>query len=89
MTGISVTLEGPGEYRVELEDADGSSSHLVSVDSAAAARLAPGIAPERLVEASFRFLLDREPRQSILRRFDLPVISRYFPEYEAALPRYL
>jgi hypothetical protein len=41
------------------------------------------------VAASFRFLLDREPRQSILGRFDLAVISRYFPEYEATLPRYL
>ena len=89
MTEITVTPEGLGEYRAELSDAAGSSSHLVAVDAAAAARLAPGVAPEHLVEASFRFLLDREPRQSILGRFDLAVIPRYFPEYEAALPRYL
>ena len=29
-----------------------------------------------------RFLLEREPKESILSRFDLPIISRYFPEYE-------
>jgi hypothetical protein len=37
--------------------------------------------PETLVAASFAFLLERESRESILRRFDLPVIGRYFPEY--------
>lgn len=31
---------------------------------------------------SFRFLLEREPNTSILSSFDLPVIGRYFPEYE-------
>ena len=38
--------------------------------------------PEDLVRRSFEFLLEREPRTSILREFDLPVIGRYFPEYE-------
>ena len=43
--------------------------------------------PERCIEAAFRFLLDREPKESILRRFDITVISRYFPEFERELPR--
>jgi hypothetical protein len=34
--------------------------------------------PERCIEAAFEFLLDREPEESILRRFDVTVISRYF-----------
>jgi hypothetical protein len=50
---------------------------------------APGVTPERLVEASFAFLLEREPRESILREFDLSVIERYFPEYEAEIRRRL
>jgi len=37
---------------------------------------------KRLLRASFEFLLAREPNTSILRRFDLPVIGHYFPEYE-------
>jgi len=41
------------------------------------------------VKAAFRFLLDREPKESILREFDLPVISRYFPEFEREFSRYL
>jgi hypothetical protein len=36
-----------------------------------------------------RFLLDRKPKESVLSRFDLTVISRYFPEFERELPRYL
>jgi hypothetical protein len=34
-------------------------------------------------------LLDREPKESILGHFDVAVISRYFPEFEQELPRYL
>ena len=44
---------------------------------------------ERCLEAAFRFLLDREPKESILGRFDVTVISRYFPEFERELPHYL
>jgi len=44
--------------------------------------------PERCVEVAFRFLLDREPKESILGRFDVTAISRYFPEFEREMPRY-
>jgi len=43
--------------------------------------------PETLLEESFRFLLEREPNTSILERFDLPLIGRYFPEYEEVISR--
>ena len=57
--------------------------HRVRVRHSDLERLAPGASdPEDLVRASFAFLLDREPKESILREFDLMVISRYFPEYE-------
>jgi hypothetical protein len=42
---------------------------------------------EDLVRRSFEFLLEREPPQSILRRFDLAVIQRYFPEYDRQFQR--
>jgi hypothetical protein len=41
------------------------------------------------VRRSFEFLLEREPKESILARFDLSVISRYFPEYEDEIKRRL
>ncbi|MEQ1858428.1 MAG: hypothetical protein ABMA13_00675 [Chthoniobacteraceae bacterium] len=44
---------------------------------------------EQLLEASFRFLLERESNCSILSSFDLPVISTYFPEYEKQICGYI
>ena len=61
----------------------GTTRHRVRVSRSDLARLAPGASdPEDLVRASFGFLLEREPKESILRQFDLPVIEKYFPDYE-------
>ena len=38
----------------------------------------PGATPEELVRVSFEFLLEREPRESIMRRFELAIIGRFF-----------
>jgi hypothetical protein len=43
------------------------------------------VSPELLIEKSFEFLLERESNTSILSTFDLPVINRYFPEYERTI----
>jgi hypothetical protein len=43
------------------------------------------VSPEILIEKSFAFLLERESNTSILSRFDLRVIGRYFPEYEKTI----
>ena len=69
---------------VRIDDGRGApTSHEVAVATADLARLAPDAAtPDELVRRSFTFLLEREPKESILRRFDLMVIGRYFPEYE-------
>lgn len=53
----------------------------VTVHEGEAARLAPGVDPARLIEESFRFLLEHEPVTSILPSFDLSVIEGYFPGY--------
>jgi hypothetical protein len=80
----------PLEFEVVVRDADGESRHHVTMGKGACARLtANRHAPEHCVEAAFRFLLDREPKESILARFDVSVIVRYFPEFERELPRYL
>ncbi len=60
-----------------------TTRHRVRVSRTDLDRFAPGASdPEELVRASFAFLLEREPGESILREFDLPVIGRYYPEYE-------
>ena len=65
-----------------------STSHEVAVRTADLARLAPdAVTPEDLVRRSFAFLLAREPRESILRQFELTVIGRYFPEWEHEIRR--
>ena len=58
------------------------TQHRVRVTKTDLARLSEGRSPEELLQASFQFLLEREPNTSILTSFDLPVIGHYFPEYE-------
>jgi hypothetical protein len=75
---------------VTVGDDPAATSHEVSVSAATLASLAPGATdPEALVLASFEFLLAREPRESILSRFDLMVIRRYFPDWEGEIRRRL
>lgn len=62
------------------DDAD-ATIHDVTVNQATREDLAPEATVDELVAASFAFLLEREPREAIMRRFELPVIGRYFPDY--------
>jgi hypothetical protein len=68
---------------VRVGDDAGATTHEVSVSADALASYSGPRAEDAhaLVHESFVFLLEREPRESILRRFELPVIERYFPEY--------
>ena len=63
-----------------------TTTHRVTVDPAYHEKLTDGyISTEKLVEKSFEFLLQRESNTSILRTFELPVIGRYFSEYETTI----
>ncbi len=90
---IEVTQTGhsdPLVFDVVVSDGGGESRHRVTMMQETCEKLTRGTcAPERCIEAAFRFLLDREPKESILTRFDVTVISRYFPEFETELPRYI
>jgi hypothetical protein len=80
----------PFEFEVVVRLGNGETRHRVTMARDTCERLTTGKhTPERCIEAAFQFLLDREPQRSILRRFDIAVISRYFPEFERELPRYL
>jgi hypothetical protein len=85
------TGEGdPLEFEVVVREGKGETHHHVTMAQQICDRLTAGKhTPERCLEAAFRFLLDREPKESILSHFDVMVISRYFPEFEQELPRYL
>ena len=76
------------DCRVTIDDGRGTSTHRVAVRGSDLDRLAPGAAdPVALVRASVEFLLEREPKESILGSFDLPVIGRYYPDYERSIRR--
>ena len=79
------------EFAVEVRAGRGSSRHTVTLDPALFARLAAGrqVGEERFVEAVFEFLLERESKESILSRFDVSVVSRYFPEFETEIASHL
>jgi hypothetical protein len=66
---VSVTKESSTLYIVLLNDRfhqDVSNNKLTKTE---------------LITKSFEFLLKRESNQSILKKFNLEVISQYFPEY--------
>jgi hypothetical protein len=85
-----VAEDDPLEFEVVVREGKGETRHHVTISRKMCERLTAGThTPEACLEAAFRFLLDREPKESILGRFDATVISRYFPEFERELPRYL
>jgi hypothetical protein len=89
---IVVQHTGSGEpmgFEVEVREGGGRTRHRVTMSQATYERLAGGSSPEAFIEAAFAFLLDREPKESILSRFDVTVIARYFPEFEREIGRYL
>ena len=85
MATIRVTHRAGVVYDVTVDDGRGTTSHEVSLWPSDVARYAPEATPEALIEGSFRFLLEREPKESILPRFELPVIERYFPDFPARI----
>jgi hypothetical protein len=69
--------------QVTIADRGSESRHSITFTRADFQRLAAsGEAPEGLVRRSMDFLLEREPKESILKSFGLTDIGRYFPEYE-------
>ena len=80
----------PFTFEVIIQEGKTETRHSVTMSKQAYDRLTNGKhTPERCLDAAFRFLLDREPKESILKNFDVSVISRYFPEFERELARYL
>lgn len=87
MAEIRVEPLGGDDYRVEVRDDSGSSRHRVTAPPEEVEELGAADRPEELLEESFRFLLEREPRSAILSSFDLPTITSYFPEYPDEIRR--
>ena len=90
MAQITVIPQSDTHYLVTVSDSASSTTHQVTVTSDHLARYAPaGTSPEKLLHASFDFLLERESKESILSKFDLSVIERYFPEFPRQIRKLL
>jgi hypothetical protein len=84
---IEIKHLGGEEWNVTVRSGR-TTEHRVRVSGADVQRFAgENGSVERLLEESFRFLLERESNTSILSSFELPVIGRYFPEYETEIRR--
>ena len=71
------------ECTVQISDGDDSTEHLATVPLPTYVRLTGEQYPvEQLVIKSFEFLLTKESKESILKKFTLDEIGNYFPEWE-------
>jgi hypothetical protein len=88
---IDVRLVDPGErstFEVTVTEGDSSTTHRVTVSDVEIGRPGAGYDSEQdFVRGCFEFLLAREPKEQILRSFDVTDISRYFPEFEREIRR--
>ncbi|HEX6262815.1 MAG TPA: hypothetical protein VF097_08225 [Actinomycetota bacterium] len=84
-----ITVEPQGDaFFVRVDDGSTQTTHTVTVSDEDFERLGSGYGSrEDFVSACFAFLLEHEPKESILSTFDLSVIPRYFPEFEGEIRR--
>jgi hypothetical protein len=89
MAQIKVVRQDAETFQVIVE-AKTRTGHIVTLTDDYHQKLTGGnVTPEKLIEKSFEFLLERESNTSILSHFELSVIARYFPEYEKAIVKRL
>ena len=87
---IEIQKVAEGEFEVRIVEGTSATTHRVTLKLTDHERLAGGKGdPAELIRRSFEFLLEHESKESILPRFDLTVISRYFPSYEREIRRRL
>ena len=86
----TVSATDPMTFTVTIQESGSETVHHVTMSEKTYQDLAHGNAePEACIEAAFKFLLDREPKESILGSFDITVISKYFPEFKQSFLSYL
>ena len=77
-------------FLVELGTGEGLIEYFVDVDRDYWTRLTNRrVEPAELIAATFKFLLDKEPKELILKRFNLADVNGHFPNYENEMRRML
>ena len=85
---IKVKRKNEQEFVVTIKERGVRTEHVVTLDDEYYQYLTDGeMTREELIEMSFGFLLEREPKESILPRFNLRIINNYSPEFEKEIKR--
>ena len=79
---IDVVEGSSGVYDVDIDEFISTRSFRVTLTEETFQKLSNGRSKEQFVRDAFRFLLTREPKESILEHFDIGDIVKYFPEFE-------
>ena len=79
---VEVETIGDDDFLVKVSAATSTEHHVTLTDAYWEQIWNSRLTKKEIVSRSFAFLLEREPNSSIMRTFDLPVIQRYFNEYE-------
>lgn len=83
---INVQKIDDAHYTVTVNEGGSQSSHNVELDDKYYKKLSDGsVSKADLIRRSFEFLLARESKESIMGRFHLSTIARFFPEYESEI----
>ena len=88
MADITVTRTSDGDpmgFDVTVREGASTTDHAVTLSAGDLRRLGAGRSPEAFVRDCFAFLLEREPKESILGSFDVSAIGRYFPDFESRI----
>jgi hypothetical protein len=87
---VSIITEDPWEFDVALyEKGAPLGEYVVHMTAEDYEHYGVEAAPRELIEATFRFLLEREDAEMILAEFGLSEVEKYFPEYPDVVPDYL
>ena len=85
---IEVKRKNEQEFVATIKERGTRTEHIVTLDDEYYQHLTDGeITREELIEMSFEFLLEREPKESIFSKFNLKIINNYFPEFEKEMRR--
>ena len=82
MTSIAITPMEPGSFGVQVEEGDVTTSHRVHLSDGLVSDLQlSDVEPERIVNESVAFLLDRVPATSLPDELSLDSIAGDHPDY--------
>ena len=86
---ILITEESTNTFKVIINEKE-VTDHIVTVSDLYYQKLTnKKVTKTELLDFTFRFLLQKESNTSILKKFDLTVVSKYFPDYASVTQNWI